>query len=115
MCTSQTTEDFFLFEMTVENVKANKSNLQQAVVLKVRTVNKYLPILIGSVEANEISLKVLGQKTAPTYDTRLDRLDDTRLERKIARVVVSEMQGKMLLAKVLWPASAWTCKWYRRG
>ena len=61
MCTSQTTEDFFLFEMTVENVKANKSNLQQAVVLKVRTVNKYLPILVGSVESNEISLKVLGQ------------------------------------------------------
>ena len=61
MCTSQTTEDFFLFEMTVENVKANKSNLQQAVVLKVRTANKYLPILIGSVEANAISLMVLEQ------------------------------------------------------
>ncbi len=51
-----------MFEMTVENVRVNKSNLQQAVVLKVRTANKYLPILIGSVESNEISLKVLGQK-----------------------------------------------------
>ena len=49
-----------MFEMTVENVRANKSNIQQAMVLKARTVGKYLPILIGSVEANPISLKVLA-------------------------------------------------------
>ena len=84
MCTSQTTEDFFLFEMTVENVKANKSNLQQAVVLKVRTVNKYLPILIGSVEANETSLKVLGQKKLPRLMTH-DLIDS----------VIRDLSGKL--------------------
>ena len=90
-----------MFEMTVDHVRGNKSKLQQAVVLKARTVNKYLPILIGPAEANTISLKVQGQKLPRpmTHDLMDSMIRD--LGAKIIRVVVSEMQGKMFLAKVV--------------
>ena len=90
-----------MFEMTVDHVRTNKSNFQRAVVLKARTVSKYLPILIGSAEADAIALKVQGQKLPRpmTHDLMDSMIRD--LGAKIIRVVVSEMKGEMFLAKVV--------------
>ena len=94
-------ETICLFEMTVDHVRTNKSNFQRAVVLKARTVSKYLPILIGSAEADAIALKVQGQKLPRpmTHDLMDSMIRD--LGAKIIRVVVSEMKGEMFLAKVV--------------
>ena len=46
-----------MFEMTGYHVRVNKSNFQRAVVLKAGTLSKYVPILIGSAEAEPIALK----------------------------------------------------------
>ena len=90
-----------MFEMTVDHVRTNKSNFQRAVVLKARTVSKYLPILIGSADADAIALKVQGQKLPRpmTHDLMASMIRD--LGAKIIRVVVSEMKGEMFLAKVV--------------
>ena len=94
-------ETICLFEMTVDHVRTNKSNFQRAVVLKARTVSKYLPILIGSADADAIALKVQGQKLPRpmTHDLMASMIRD--LGAKIIRVVVSEMKGEMFLAKVV--------------
>ena len=78
-----------MFEMTVDHVRTNKSNFQRVVVLKARTVSKYLPILIGSAEADAIALKVQGQKLPRpmTHDLMDSMIRD--LGAKIIRVVVS--------------------------
>ena len=71
-----------MFEMTGDHVRANKSNFQRAVVLKARTLSKYVPILIGSASAEPIALKVQGQKLPRPMTHNLDVLDDTRLGRE---------------------------------
>ena len=90
-----------MFEMTVDHVRVNKSNSQRTVVLKARTVSKYLPILIGSAEANAIALKVQGQKLPRpmTHDLMDSMIHD--LGAKIIRVVISGTKGEMFLAKVV--------------
>ena len=90
-----------MFEMTVDHVRANKSNFQRAVVLKARTLSKYVPILIGSAEAEPIALKVKGQKLPRpmTHNLMYSMIRD--LGAKIIRVVVSEMKGEMFLTKVV--------------
>ena len=88
-------------EVTVDQVRVNMSNFERVVVLKAKSVSKYLLILIGPNEANSIALKLQGQELPRpmTHDLMDSVIRD--LGAKIIHVVVSEVREKMFLAKIV--------------
>ena len=89
-------------EMVIDSIRVNIVNYQQRVViLKVKETNRFLPIWIGSSEADSIARKL---HDIPVARPRThDRLQSTiaTLGATVSRIVVSDLTDDTFFAKIV--------------
>ncbi len=89
-----------LIEMVVESVRVHMLSSQHVVILKESERDRYLPIWIGSSEANAIAMRLQGLSAERplTHDLLVNVLDS--LASKISRVVVTHVVEGTFHARV---------------
>ncbi|MDA8395736.1 MAG: bifunctional nuclease family protein [Candidatus Dormibacteraeota bacterium] len=90
-----------LIEMAVDSIRIHMPSGQHVVVLKEKDAERFLPIWVGSAEANAIALKMDGIDTERpvTHDLMANMLE--ALGVTITRVVVSELRNDTFHARIL--------------
>ena len=63
-------------EMFIDSIRVSLMNYQRVVILKERHADRYLPIRIGSPEADAIALKLQDVTAARPADARLAAVGD---------------------------------------
>ena len=94
-----------LVEMVVESVGITKTNSQPVVLLKQKDGERYLPIWIGLVEVNAISV-VLEKIDVPrplTPDLLCTIVD--KLNADVDRIVITDIKNNIFYAKIMLNAS----------
>ena len=89
-----------MFEMVIDSIRVSLMNYQRVVILKQRDNDRYLPIWIGSPEADAIAVK-LQDVSVPrplTHDLVGSVVDN--LGAKIDHVVVSDLTNDTFFAKL---------------
>ena len=90
-----------MIEMVVESVRVNLQTYQRVVVLKEKGADRYLPIWIGSNEADAIVIQ-LQNVSVPRPQTH-DLLKSVILElgAKVTRIVVTDLADDVFYARIL--------------
>ena len=90
-----------LIEMAVDSIRIHMPSGQHVVVLKEKDAERFLPIWVGSAEANSIALKMSGidPERPVTHDLMANMLE--ALGVTITRVVVSELRNDTFHARIL--------------
>lgn len=89
-----------LVEMVVESVRVHMLSSQHVVILKELDRDRYLPIWIGSWEANAIAMKLQGMSPERplTHDTFAATLEQLGVE--IRRVVIADLADETFHARM---------------
>ena len=88
-------------EMVIDSIRVSLVNYQRVVILKVKDSDRYLPIWVGSAEADSIALR-LQDVAVPrplTHDLLLTTIKS--LGATIDRIVVSDLTDDTFYAKVV--------------
>ena len=89
-------------EMVIDSIRVNIVNYQQRVViLKVRDTNRFLPIWIGSSEADSIALKLQDIPVARPLTHDLLQSTIATLGATVSRIVVSDLTDDTFFAKIV--------------
>ena len=90
-----------LVEMTVESIRVSKVDYQPVVVLKQKGGEVYLPIWIGLVEANAISVILEGVKMPRplTADLLCSAIDRTGAS--VNHIIISDLQNNVFYANII--------------
>jgi len=90
-----------LREMVVESVRVHMLSSQHVVILREADRERYLPIWIGSWEAQSIAMKLQGiEAERPlTHDLLASILDD--LDVRVSRIVVSDLADETYRARIV--------------
>ena len=87
-------------EITIESIRVNLSNYQRVVILKLKSKDLYIPIWVGSNEADSIAVK-LQKVNLPrplTHDLIITLLD--KLNVTIEYVLIDSMKNETFYAKL---------------
>ncbi|MQG18638.1 MAG: bifunctional nuclease family protein [SAR202 cluster bacterium] len=89
-----------MYEMIIESIRVSLVNYQRVVILRVKETGKYLPIWIGSHEADSIAYK-LQDISAPRPLTH-DLLNDviTKLDANVNKIIISGIDENTFFAKI---------------
>ncbi len=90
-----------MIEMTIDSVRVSMMNYQRVVILKEKMAERYLPIWIGSAEADAIAVK-LQEVTVPrplTHDLLCSLIDN--LGATVNSVIVNELKNDTFYAKII--------------
>ncbi len=89
-------------EMVIDSIRVNIVNYQQRVViLKVKETNRFLPIWIGSSEADSIALKLQDIPVARPLTHDLLQSVIASLGATVNRIVVSDLTDDTFFAKIV--------------
>lgn len=90
-----------LIEMAVDSIRIHMPSGQHVVVLKEKESDRFLPIWVGTAEANAIALKISGidPERPVTHDLMVNML--RALGVTVTRVVVSELRNDTFHARIL--------------
>jgi|TARA_B100001750_G_C15521938_1_gene612453 bifunctional DNase/RNase len=91
---------YFMHEMVIESIRVSLVNYQRVVILRVKETGKYLPIWIGSHEADSIAYK-LQDISAPrplTHDLLHDVI--TELDANVKKIIISGIDENTFFAKI---------------
>jgi len=89
-----------MLEMSIDSIRVSVVNSQRVVILKQNDAERYLPIWIGSAEADAIAIKLQGI-TVPrplTHDLFCSMI--AALKAKVNFIVVSDLQNDTFYAKI---------------
>ena len=87
-------------EITIESIRVNLSNYQRVVILKLKSKDLYIPIWVGSNEADSIAVK-LQKVNLPrplTHDLMIALLE--KLNVSIEYVLIDSMKNETFYAKL---------------
>ena len=87
-------------EMTIEAIRVSLMNYNRVVILKEKDSNRFLPIWIGSAEADAIAIKQQGVNVARpmTHDLLTNVIGE--LGSSVQRIVVSEINNDTFFARI---------------
>lgn len=89
-------------EMVIDSIRVNIVNYQQRVViLKVKETNRFLPIWIGSSEADSIALKLQDIPVARPLTHDLLQSTIATLGATVSRIIVSDLTDDTFFAKIV--------------
>ena len=89
-----------MVEMEINKIRIDDKRADQVIVLKEKNGNKFLPMVIGIIEANAIKMKLL-EYTPPrplTHDLFIDTL--TRLGVCIKKIIIEKLDNNVFYAKL---------------
>ncbi|KSV16825.1 hypothetical protein CY91_05885 [Dehalococcoides mccartyi] len=90
-----------MIEMTIDSIRVSLMNYQRVVLLKEKTADRYLPIWIGTAEAEAIAVKLQGVAVPrPLTHDLLGTVIDV-LGAKVRSIVVDDLKNDTFYAKVL--------------
>lgn len=86
------------YEMEIDSLRANVSNARRVVILKQKGADCYVPIWIGTNEAEAIALKLHNCKIARplTHDLLCEAIE--KLGGSVSRVVITKIQDETVYA-----------------
>jgi len=90
-----------LIEMEVSKIRIDERRGEQVIVLKERTGNRVLPIIIGISEVTAIKMKISGIQPPRPLTHDLLRNTITQLGAKLARVVINKLEFNTFFAKLV--------------
>ena len=88
-------------EMLIDSIRVSLMNYQRVVILKERETDRYLPIRIGSPEADAIALKLQDVAAARPLTHDLLGAVITTLGASIRRVVVCDLENDTFFARLV--------------
>ncbi|MFH1691018.1 MAG: bifunctional nuclease family protein [Candidatus Omnitrophota bacterium] len=90
-----------MVEMELNKIIIDEKRQDQIIVLKEKKGNRFLPIIIGFLEANAIKMKVSGVVSPRpfTHDLLLDVI--SALNAQIQRIVIDDVQDSTFHAKIV--------------
>ena len=92
--------DYTLIEMVVQTVGVSKVDHQPVVILKEKGGELYLPIWIGLIEANSISVTLEGLETSRplTPDLLCSMID--RMGASVDRIIINDLRKQTFYAQI---------------
>jgi len=89
-----------MVEMALNKIKIDESRNEQVIVLKEKTGNRLLPVVIGIAEVNAIKLKLSGIKPPRplTHDLMISIVEN--LGAKLQKVLIDRLQNNTFFAKL---------------
>lgn len=90
-----------MVEMALNKIKIDESRNEQVIVLKEKTGNRLLPVVIGIAEVNAIKLKLSGIKPPRplTHDLLISIVEN--LGAKLQKVLIDKLQNNTFFAKLI--------------
>lgn len=90
-----------MIEMVVDSIRVSLMNYQRVVMLKEKVTDRYLPIWIGSAEADAIAVKLQGVSVPRpmTHDLMQSVVD--ALGGRVSSIVVSDLKNDTFFAKIV--------------
>ena len=89
-----------MIEMTIDSVRVSLMNYQRVVMLKEKTIDRYLPIWIGAFEADAIMQKLQGVNVSRPLTHDLLRLVIDTLGASVNSVIVTDLKNDTFYAKI---------------
>ena len=90
-----------MIEMTIDSIRVSLMNYQRVVLLKEKDAERYLPIWIGTPEADAIAVKLQGVSIArPLTHDLMSSLIEV-LGAKIDSVVINDLKNDTFYAKIV--------------
>ena len=90
-----------MFEMVIDSIRVSLMNYQRVVILRQKDSDRYLPIWIGSSEADAIALKLQDVSVPRPLTHDLLGAVISSLGATINRIVVSELSKDTFYAKIV--------------
>ncbi len=90
-----------MIEMTIESMGVNPENYRGVVLLKEQTGQRYLPIWIGSAEADAIAVKLQGADMPRPLSHDLLCSVIGNLQASVDSVVINELRDDTFYARIL--------------
>ena len=90
-----------MLEVVIESIRVSLMNYQRVVILKERDVDRYLPIWIGSPEADAIAVKLQEVTVQRPLTHDLLGAVISALGARVDRVVVSDLNNGTFFAKLI--------------
>ena len=90
-----------LLEMVIDSIRVSLMNYQRVVILKERDADRYLPIWIGSPEADAIAVKLQDVSVPRPLTHDLLGSVITTLGASVERVVVTDLANDTFFAKLI--------------
>lgn len=90
-----------MLEMSIDSIRVSVVNSQRVVILKQNEADRYLPIWIGSAEADAIAIKLQGISVPRplTHDLFCSMI--AALRAKVNFIVVSDLQNDTFYARII--------------
>ena len=89
-----------MIEMTIDSVRVSLMNYQRVVMLKEKSIDRYLPIWIGAFEADAIMQKLQGVSVSRPLTHDLLRLIIDALGASVNSVIVTDLKNDTFYAKI---------------
>ena len=90
-----------MLEMIIDSIRVSLLNYQKVVILRVKESNKYLPIWIGSSEADSIAMKLQDLAVPRPLTHDLLRSLIATLGATVNRIIVNDLNGDTFYAKIV--------------
>ena len=88
-------------EMTIDSIRVSLMNYQRVVLLKEKTADRYLPIWIGTAEAEAIAVRLQGMAVPRPLTHDLLTTTIEALGAKVMSVVVYDLKNDTFYAKIV--------------
>jgi bifunctional DNase/RNase len=90
-----------MIEMTIDSIRVSLMNYQRVVILKEKEADRYLPIWIGTAEADAIAVKLQGVTVPRPLTHDLVNSIIEVLGAKLDSIVVNDLKNDTFYAKVV--------------
>ena len=90
-----------MIEMTIDSIRVSLMNYQRVVILKEKEAERYLPIWIGTAEADAIAVKLQGVNVPRPLTHDLINSIIEVLGAKLDSIVVSDLKNDTFFAKIV--------------
>jgi bifunctional DNase/RNase len=90
-----------MIEMTIDSIRVSLMNYQRVVILKEKEAERYLPIWIGTAEADAIAVKLQGVSVPRPLTHDLVNSVIEVLGAKLDSIVVNDLKNDTFYAKVV--------------
>lgn len=90
-----------MIEMTIDSIRVSLMNYQRVVILKEKEAERYLPIWIGTAEADAIAVKLQGVNVPRPLTHDLVNSIIEVLGAKLDSIVVNDLKNDTFYAKIV--------------
>jgi len=90
-----------MIEMTIDSIRVSLMNYQRVVILKEKEAERYLPIWIGTAEADAIAVKLQGVNVPRPLTHDLINSIIEVLGAKLDSIVVNDLKNDTFFAKIV--------------